>query len=156
MCQGFGSTWKQGWPDIENERKSDIRFLTLCNVDTTSMFNGWNNVAWRRYKDFPALQNVASILFQRCYDIIPTLVQLTLVKAISKSILLIISMVSNNGIYFSTKWWQTVTFRTQLNISHKSFDKDSWWLLSKSYIFGVWLGSEYTFENSNTQKLKIL
>ena len=69
LCQRCGSTLKYCWSNIENEIKSDVRFSTLHNVDITSVYN-----------------DVYSTLCRRGFK-----VSTTLVKALSKSVGIVIS-----------------------------------------------------------------
>ena len=66
---------------IRRSKKSDFRFLRLCNTDLMQRsFYRWRKLIKRYF-------NIDTKLFQRCFNVTPMLI-----KTISKSIRLVISM----------------------------------------------------------------
>ena len=59
------------WSDVENKTKSDVRFSTLHNVDTTSV----PNVETTLQNVETTLHNVGTTLIQRCFNLASTLVK---------------------------------------------------------------------------------
>ena len=59
------------WSDVENETKSDVGFLTLHNVDTTSVPDGETTL--RNVET--TLHNVGTMLIQRYFNLASTLVK---------------------------------------------------------------------------------